>query len=714
YKVQDDNDIVMTDTQNESETQSTVDDYYNQYPELHEYNNNVIITQAAQYKIYDFIKKYNNSKAAGPEKIPVIVFNTLKESKIFLSHISDLFTYCLRLELNPTQWNESLISIIPKNNKNDFTINNSRGIALTAFLRRIYEKIILKTTELKQFSTGFELHPNQQGFIKKTGTIPNLLIIHDSFKLGRKIKTFIDLKAAYDRTDINIILKNMEHRLIPTKLINIIKNLFSGCSSRVIFNNETSDTFKRETGIFQGSILAPLLFNIFIDTLAHELQKEVDIINTEYNNLQPNEKSYESIMPHFLFFADDIVINGRDKHEIQRLLNIIGDWCQTNGMLPGFNKCNYISDKDHDLLLLHEKLARTDSYKYLGLPITHEGIDFKSYIKAQGIRTRLEFEKIKISGNYFRSHSHKVNVIKSHVSSHLEYAISIIGLLPKSTLKDLEKEIKDIEIIINQSRQWASNVSHIYQTLASWMTNLWSYTTLLKYRKAALQEQILKLEMSNPIRQLILANNQIPKNIANELLSLKTTNSTIYADFIKEQITKNPRLTLVSYINQMKKQTASESHTACYTLPSRKNNKSNTDLAFSIKNQSTQRNAICWRQRIVYTEAKAVYRQDFKDYKCSHCDKEFSIAHVMQCKLITEYAKANPKLWVAFDRELSEFRKNYPQAKNYTYLDFLLNNRHFKLFQELYLKINKNLVQKEKIKNILKLSACGSEEMDLE
>ena len=246
------------------------------------------------------------------------------------------------------------------------------------------------------------------------------------------------------------------------------------------------------------------------------------------------------------------------------------------------------------------------------------------------------------------------------------------------------------------------------------MTNLWSYTTLLKYRKAALQEQILKLEMSNPIRQLILANNQIPQNIANELLSLKTTNSTVYADFIKEQLTKNPRLTLVGYINQLKKRTASESHTACYTLPSKKNNKSNTDLAFSIKNQSTQRNAICWRQRIVYTEAKAVYRQDYNKYNCRHCDKEFSIAHVMQCKLVTDYAKANPKLWVAYDREISEFRKNYPQAKNYTYLDFLLNNRHFKLFQELYLKINRNLVQKEEIENILKLSACGSEEMDLE
>jgi hypothetical protein len=149
--------------------------------------------------------------------------NTLKESKIFIIQLSDLFYYCLKLELSPSQWNESLISIIPKNNKNDFTINNSRGIALTAIFRRIYEKIILEITQLNDIKEGFKLHPNQQGFIKKTGTIPNLIMVHDSLKFGRKVKVFIDLKAAYDRTDINLILKYMEQRQISFKIINIIK-----------------------------------------------------------------------------------------------------------------------------------------------------------------------------------------------------------------------------------------------------------------------------------------------------------------------------------------------------------------------------------------------------------------------------------------------------------------------------------------------------------
>lgn len=66
-------------------------------------------------------------------------------------------------------------------------------------------------------------------------------MVHDTLKFGRKIKVFIDLKVAYDRTDINLILKYIKQRQISTKIINIIKNLFSECSSRVLFNNETSD-----------------------------------------------------------------------------------------------------------------------------------------------------------------------------------------------------------------------------------------------------------------------------------------------------------------------------------------------------------------------------------------------------------------------------------------------------------------------------------------
>ena len=235
-----------------------------------------------------------------------------------------------------------------------------------------------------------------------------------AFNSAAKLKYSIDLKAAYDKTDIKHILNLLIKRNVPTKLINLIKNLFTNCYSNVLFNETISNQFYRETGIFQGSLLAPLLFNIFIDTLAEDLQKETDQIYaqdnshntlseyshvnnvaTKCNNENCHHKlkrlsddhfycptchyaartacnvtthikrnhpghnqvnnEYQKLMPHFLLFADDIALNGRDQKETQQLLDVVGKWCIDHGMSSGFNKCNYISDREINLKLLNNQ-----------------------------------------------------------------------------------------------------------------------------------------------------------------------------------------------------------------------------------------------------------------------------------------------------------------------------------------------------------------------
>ncbi len=79
-------------------------------------------------------------------------------------------------------------------------------------------------------------------------------------------------------------------------------------------NDTTSDAFPRERGIFQGSALSPLLFNIAIDELAIRL-------DTATSNLQQK-------VPAFLLFADDIKLQvaTTDVGVIQKILNICGQW----------------------------------------------------------------------------------------------------------------------------------------------------------------------------------------------------------------------------------------------------------------------------------------------------------------------------------------------------------------------------------------------------
>jgi len=89
-----------------------------------------------------------------------------------------------------------------------------------------------------------------------------------------------------------------------------------------VFTNE----IKLERGLLQGSILSPLLFNIFIDDLAQQL-----------TNAYPNDP-----LPHCLLYADDIKLNHNNIKDLQNMLDICSTWAENNGMEFNINKSAYL------------------------------------------------------------------------------------------------------------------------------------------------------------------------------------------------------------------------------------------------------------------------------------------------------------------------------------------------------------------------------------
>ena len=51
--------------------------------------------------------------------------------------------------------------------------------------------------------------------------------------------------------------------------------------------------------------------------------------------------------PFYLFYADDIILNGENLEQIQKMLNIVDTWCKKYHMKPGLKKCQWIGPPSH-------------------------------------------------------------------------------------------------------------------------------------------------------------------------------------------------------------------------------------------------------------------------------------------------------------------------------------------------------------------------------
>ena len=70
---------------------------------------------------------------------------------------------------------------------------------------------------------------------------------------------FLDIKAAYDSVDRNILLSKLRKKKVCRGMPNAIFSLFELNQSVVIFKNKKRSLFRNDVGLLQGSIPSPIL-----------------------------------------------------------------------------------------------------------------------------------------------------------------------------------------------------------------------------------------------------------------------------------------------------------------------------------------------------------------------------------------------------------------------------------------------------------------------
>ena len=116
------------------------------------------------------------------------------------------------------------------------------------------------------------------GFMRGKGTTDALFIfrrMQEEFR-GREKKLymcFVDLEKAFDRVPKKVIEWAFRKKTLPEVLVKAVMSLYEGSRKKVRVGSGLSGEFGVRVGVYQGSVISPLIFAIVVDAVQNKQEK---------------------------------------------------------------------------------------------------------------------------------------------------------------------------------------------------------------------------------------------------------------------------------------------------------------------------------------------------------------------------------------------------------------------------------------------------------
>ena len=212
------------------------------------------------------LQKTSNKKSLGPDKIAPIHLKHLGPRAT--EAITTLFNNVLNKNIIPHTWKLARLAPVHKPNKDKNEGTSYRPISLLSPLAKTLEKIVLSKIRRNIPNTK-----HQHGYKPKHSTATAVQEIVNTITMGfnqekppeRTITIALDMSKAFDTVHLHKLLDKLrKNTTIPNTFLKFISNYIKGRKGYTTYNNSTSRQRTFNSGVPQGGVLSPTLFNIYM------------------------------------------------------------------------------------------------------------------------------------------------------------------------------------------------------------------------------------------------------------------------------------------------------------------------------------------------------------------------------------------------------------------------------------------------------------------